>query len=284
MAKAIGDNYSYGGAKPNFERDTFDSVTNMEAYALEGKLDVGHICYITGEGKHYMWNGTDAQSFEAGIFLGSALTRGEDGKVDVLLNPETSGLHKDNEGLHIKLASAFDPNRNAMNSPLRLEPTDDGTYGLGIRLSSEFYADNYGLRINPQGFAVLNLIQSDGSHQSPIKISPGPYGINLGLQLSTIAGLELKAYSDVYGLGIALPVSTAVTDGVMLPAWSGSPDRAAAIPFAGGGLLLSKEGLSLYLDTNYFEEADQSLYGGGAAPITLKIEAIAKAVAQVMNS
>ena len=58
MATTLGDNISYGGQKPNFERDQFASLAAAKAFS-SALLDVGHTSYMVAEGKHYVWNGTE---------------------------------------------------------------------------------------------------------------------------------------------------------------------------------------------------------------------------------
>lgn len=62
MATKLGDNISYGGKKPNFERDQFASLAEAQQYSGD-LLDEGHISYMVAEQKHYKWNGTEWESF-----------------------------------------------------------------------------------------------------------------------------------------------------------------------------------------------------------------------------
>lgn len=52
MALRIGDNFSYQGQKPNFERDCFDTLAAMKAYP-ETSIDEGHLSYCKEDGKRY---------------------------------------------------------------------------------------------------------------------------------------------------------------------------------------------------------------------------------------
>ncbi len=62
MAIGVPDNFSYGGKKPNFERDQFTTLAEMLAYSPEF-LDEGHISYCKEDGKHYKWTGTEWEEF-----------------------------------------------------------------------------------------------------------------------------------------------------------------------------------------------------------------------------
>ncbi len=62
MAIGIGANFNYLGEEPNFSRDRFATVAEMEAAGAAKQLDEGHICYIIEEDKHYKWNGTSAEA------------------------------------------------------------------------------------------------------------------------------------------------------------------------------------------------------------------------------
>lgn len=78
MAIGIGANFNYQGPLPNFERDSFDTVDNMIAAGNSNKLDIGHICYITGENKHYKWNGTSAEALANSEVVNNLIDGGED--------------------------------------------------------------------------------------------------------------------------------------------------------------------------------------------------------------
>lgn len=78
MAIGIGANFNYQGPLPNFERDSFDTVDNMIIAGNSNKLDIGHICYITGENKHYKWNGTSAEALANSEVVNNLIDGGED--------------------------------------------------------------------------------------------------------------------------------------------------------------------------------------------------------------
>lgn len=59
MALLIGDNFNYQGQKPNFERDSFDTIAAMKAYP-ETSLDDGHLSYCKEDGKRYEYKSSNS--------------------------------------------------------------------------------------------------------------------------------------------------------------------------------------------------------------------------------
>lgn len=51
----VADNFNYRGKKPNFDRDSFDTLYDMKNYS-ENSLDDGHISYCKETSKHYKFN------------------------------------------------------------------------------------------------------------------------------------------------------------------------------------------------------------------------------------
>lgn len=51
----VADNFNYRGKKPNFDRDSFDTLQDMKNYS-ENSLDDGHISYCKETNKHYKSN------------------------------------------------------------------------------------------------------------------------------------------------------------------------------------------------------------------------------------
>lgn len=51
----VADNFNYRGKKPNFDRDSFDTLQDMKNYS-ENSLDDGHISYRKETNKHYKFN------------------------------------------------------------------------------------------------------------------------------------------------------------------------------------------------------------------------------------
>lgn len=51
----VADNFNYRGKKPNFDRDSFDTLQDMKNYS-ENSLGDGHISYCKETNKHYKFN------------------------------------------------------------------------------------------------------------------------------------------------------------------------------------------------------------------------------------
>lgn len=51
----VADNFNYRGKKPNFDRDSFDTLQDMKNYS-ENSLDDGHISYCKETDKYYKFN------------------------------------------------------------------------------------------------------------------------------------------------------------------------------------------------------------------------------------
>lgn len=65
MALLIGDNFSYNGKKPNFERDSFETLAALKAIA-EANIDNGHIAYCAETNKHYIFNDSNSDDATTG--------------------------------------------------------------------------------------------------------------------------------------------------------------------------------------------------------------------------
>ena len=58
MALKVGDNFSYQGAKPNFERDTFATLSAMKSFPTTS-IDEGHISLVLETGKRYKYSASN---------------------------------------------------------------------------------------------------------------------------------------------------------------------------------------------------------------------------------
>lgn len=65
MALLIGDNFSYNGKKPNFERDSFETLAALKVFA-EANIDNGHIAYCAETNKHYIFNSSNSDDATTG--------------------------------------------------------------------------------------------------------------------------------------------------------------------------------------------------------------------------
>lgn len=59
MALKIGDNFSYQGQKPNFDRDSFNTLAAMKAFP-ETSIDDGHISYCKENDKSYQYKSNNS--------------------------------------------------------------------------------------------------------------------------------------------------------------------------------------------------------------------------------
>lgn len=199
MAINLGANMGYAGPLPNYERDTYGNLADMKAAGNAGKLDTGHICYISSEGKHYKWNGSDAVPFGGGsIILGTGLREDSNGALAIELAPDSNSFYTAENALTLnsKGAGVF-VHRDYFNghssyfsggtSPLRLMRLSTVTgneefnmYGLALVLSDDF--KTVALQDGTYGLALAAGAGGGGS----AKVDP-----NGGLK-----------NDDSYGLGI----------------------------------------------------------------------------------
>jgi hypothetical protein len=63
MAIGVPDNFNYGGKKPNFVRDQFETIKAMNEYPAD-YIDEGHISYCKEDKKHYKWNGSSWEELQ----------------------------------------------------------------------------------------------------------------------------------------------------------------------------------------------------------------------------
>lgn len=63
----VADNFNYRGKKPNFDRDSFDTLKSMKDYS-DNNIDEGHISYCIETGKHYKYNSNNDIDSTTGKF------------------------------------------------------------------------------------------------------------------------------------------------------------------------------------------------------------------------
>ena len=64
----VADNFNYRGKKPNFDRDSFDTLQDMKNYS-ENSLDDGHISYCKETDKHYKFNSNNQSDPTTGKWI-----------------------------------------------------------------------------------------------------------------------------------------------------------------------------------------------------------------------
>lgn len=50
------DGFSYNGPKPNFDRDSFNTISDMKSYPENYQLDDGHLSYCKETKLYYKYN------------------------------------------------------------------------------------------------------------------------------------------------------------------------------------------------------------------------------------
>lgn len=63
----VADNFNYRGKKPNFDRDSFDTLQSMKSYS-DNNIDEGHISYCIETDKHYKYNSSNDIDSTTGKF------------------------------------------------------------------------------------------------------------------------------------------------------------------------------------------------------------------------
>lgn len=63
----VADNFNYRGKKPNFDRDSFDTLKSMKDYS-DNNIDEGHISYCIETDKHYKFNSNNDIDSTTGKF------------------------------------------------------------------------------------------------------------------------------------------------------------------------------------------------------------------------
>lgn len=63
----VADNFNYRGKKPNFDRDSFDTLQSMKSYS-DNNIDEGHISYCIETDKHYKYNSNNDIDSTTGKF------------------------------------------------------------------------------------------------------------------------------------------------------------------------------------------------------------------------
>lgn len=94
MAITVGDNFQYQGAKPNFARDSFETLSEMKGFP-ETNIDDGHLSFCKEDGETYKFlssNTADATTGKWRKFSGG-ITSNEVKGISVV---ETAPTQEDN--------------------------------------------------------------------------------------------------------------------------------------------------------------------------------------------
>lgn len=127
MALLIGDNFNYQGQKPNFERDSFDTLESMVSYP-ETSIDDGHISYCKETKKHYIFNSSN-KSTDTGKWREFSTTDGA--YVIDYLTAESGTITQEQ---YNELQQAISDNRNILfvspNEKINVNRIDINGFGL----------------------------------------------------------------------------------------------------------------------------------------------------------
>lgn len=127
MALLIGDNFNYQGQKPNFERDSFDTLESMVSYP-ETSIDDGHISYCKETKKHYIFNSSN-ESTDTGKWREFSTTDGA--YVIDYLTAESGTITQEQ---YNELQQAISDNRNILfvspNEKINVNRIDINGFGL----------------------------------------------------------------------------------------------------------------------------------------------------------
>lgn len=223
MAISIGDNFGYRSAKPNFERDSFDTLADMASYPETG-MDDGHISYCKETDKHYKFlksNTIDASTGKWRVFsqdeikIGSGLTKDSDNRVSVSLG--TGLYYSTNGSIAVKEDVVRDISSEEVAKVVANAPEDYDT----LKEIAEYIASDKtnAAQINNS----ISNINKELEKKSPNLV--GGYGISLtdnvdntrtvdvrlherGSLSNTTGGLEVKV-----GTGLVKDGNSAITVG-----------------------------------------------------------------------
>lgn len=193
MAINFGKNVFYEGALPNFERDRYSSLSEMQKAGNEGRLDEGHICYVVAEGQHFVWRGAglgclplESESSGGGSSSGGTVAYRGGAGIDV------SGNY-----ISFKYGTALYPHEQDKTIGLQydewyftINEPSEATHrtGLSLRLSTNGGIESvtYG---EIQGISV--------KHDETMEIVKNKLGVKLGngLRVGALGGLEINPYA-----------------------------------------------------------------------------------------
>ena len=107
------ENVSYLGNKPNFTRDTFDTISDMSAAAEAGYIDEGHLSYCKEDGKHYKYTKLKDNTFNWVVFKPGG---SNEGALGIYTQEGYNSLEEEDKPNDYIIADDF-------SSPLEEDPT-----------------------------------------------------------------------------------------------------------------------------------------------------------------
>lgn len=146
----VADNFNYRGKKPNFDRDSFDTLQDMKNYS-ENSLDDGHISYCKETDKHYKFNSnnqSDPTTLRSGI--GSYKKDYSD------KNSKYYTIYMQGE------CNACDINLNITSNNILDSTTENINFiARGIRLDQNFSGVNNKFNINREDINLISSIRNN---------------------------------------------------------------------------------------------------------------------------
>lgn len=199
MALLIGDNFNYQGQKPNFERDSFDTIAAMKAYP-ETSLDDGHLSYCKEDGKRYEYKSSNSvdpttgkwREFESGGGLES---------VPVATNDVVGGFKTGYTTSGKNYAVAIDGSSKAYvnvpwtdNNTTYSQATSE-TLGL-VKIGYSNNSKNYGIQLDSSGKMFVNVPWTD-NNTTYSKATTGSDGLMSKEDKTKLDGIENNANNYV---------------------------------------------------------------------------------------
>lgn len=217
----VADNFNYRGKKPNFDRDSFDTLQSMKNYS-DNNIDEGHISYCIETDKHYKYNSSNDIDSTTGKFrefiegilpdeeditsndndklkladrkyssynhinLGYKILRRniQDGK-----NILTQDMLSDTNTIYV-IKYDFNLNGQTINIPRRCKILFDGGSITNGKINSKANIENFGVdgffTFKDVTFGAYGAILDLSKSILPTVEKDGTYGYDLSLVLNTI--------------------------------------------------------------------------------------------------
>lgn len=302
MAIQLIDNFKYLGGSPNFERDRFQTVEDMEAAGRAGHLDVGHICYIAVNGEHYEWRGAGEgckpfPSITGGGGEGGSSVQEYRGGAGIGVSGSSIyfrygtglGLNEEDDTIGLMYDDLYfdmNPSQEASRTGLTLRVSKRG--GLGLQSSG--VAEEQGLRIkHNESLGIATDRYNEGTLgvrvSTNLKVTEKGLALQLGTdkEAETVRGLNNSPY---HGLGVATGKGVKIqSDDCLGVNIKNEGERNALLMFGtdgaldlryGNGLQATDKGLAVKYGTGLGMDYQGNLYvlegktykGGGGISVT----------------
>lgn len=203
----------YEGTEPNFERDRFALLSEMEEAGKARKLDVGHISYVTEKGMHYVWDGMTCEPLVTPSTGGggSSVTKYYGGAGISVSGESISFIYGTALGLKEtdkSIGLMFDQRYFGINEygpdydPLRAGLTLKISTNSGLEVLSSGEPKEHGLKVKHDESLELYKGELGVRVSTNLKITGAGIGIKLGTNTEREVYNGLRN-SSVHGLGVA---------------------------------------------------------------------------------